>query len=109
MRRSVALTKVNLQFEKVVVQNVGEEEDVLRGETGSDVLHSQDRAVFSGSRRVLNLTVGLAAQVGQDHPAQLQALVDSHQARIDLSLLELQHQILDLSILRKEVLQQNLS
>ena len=91
------------------MQNVGEEEDVLRGETGSDVLHSQDRAVFPGSRRVLNLTVGLAAQVGQDDPAELQTLVDSHQAGIDLSLLELQHQVLNLPILCKEVLQENFS
>ena len=91
------------------MQNVGEEEDVPRVETGSDVLHSQDRTISSLTRLASNLTVNLTAQVSHDNPHQLQALVDSHESRIDLSLLELQHQILNLSILCEEVLQENLS
>ena len=91
------------------MQNVGEEEDVPRVETGSDVLHSQDRPISSQAGLARNLTVNLTAQVSHDNPHQLQALVNSHKSRIDLTLLELQHQILNLSILCKEVLQQNLS
>ena len=91
------------------MQNLGEEEDVPRVETGSDVLHSQDRPISSQTGLASNLTVNLTAQVCHDNPHQLQALVDSHESRIDLSLLELQHQVLNLSILCKEVLQENFS
>ena len=91
------------------MQNVGEEDDVPRVQTGGDVLHSQDRAVLPRTGGALDLTVSLTAQVGHDHPQQLQALVDSHEPRIDLSLLDLQHQVLNLPILCKEVLQENFS
>ena len=91
------------------MQNVREEEDVPRVEAGCDVLHSQDRTILSHARLARDLTVKLTAQVGQDDPQQLQALVDSHESRIDLSLLDLQHQVLNLPILCKEVLQENFS
>ena len=91
------------------MQNVREEEDVPSVETGCDVLNSQDRTILSHARLARDLTVKLTAQVGQDDPQQLQALVDSHESRIDLSLLDLQHQVLNLPILCKEVLQENFS